>query len=182
MAEDNTDTIKIAGNDFVVPNRYKDGDEINALEAQALNQTFHENLRNNFAKKVTDKKQNKEDKDEVLPEDVVAELQAELDEYAQNYQFNARTGGGPGNPVMQEAMRIAKDKIREHIRKKAGVKISDYTTAQINAAAKQLIENNPEIKQLAEQRVEEAKATATANLDSLLANAKLSGEGEGAQA
>jgi hypothetical protein len=46
--------ITISGHSFNVPVRYEEGHELTAGEASALNQTYHENLRNNFAKKVKD--------------------------------------------------------------------------------------------------------------------------------
>ena len=48
------DQITIQGQVFRVPLRYKAGDVLKENEAGALNQTYHENLRNNFASKVRD--------------------------------------------------------------------------------------------------------------------------------
>ena len=45
-------TITIAGHAFQAPIKYAEGDTLEANEAGALNQTYHENLRNNFAKRV----------------------------------------------------------------------------------------------------------------------------------
>jgi hypothetical protein len=152
-----TDQITISGHTFNVPVRYEEGMELTAGEASALNQTYHENLRNNFAKKV---------KDAGASADLSA-LQSELDTYAGTYQFGVRTGGGVGvsrDPVMSEAMRIAKDKLRELI-KKAGKKPSDFTNETITAKAKELLDRQPEILALAKQRVAEQQALASADLD-----------------
>jgi hypothetical protein len=43
--------ITIAGQSFNVPIRYEEGHELTSGEASALNQTYHENIRNNLAKK-----------------------------------------------------------------------------------------------------------------------------------
>ena len=45
-----TDEITIAGQVFSVPVRYAAGHVLTEGEASALNQTYHENLRNNFAR------------------------------------------------------------------------------------------------------------------------------------
>ena len=94
--------ITIAGSVFNVPVRYEEGHELTANEAAALNQTFHENLRNNFAKRVDSRKENGE-----LDSDVKEELQSELDSYADEYEFGGPRGGAVRDPVMSEAMKMA---------------------------------------------------------------------------
>ena len=154
--------ITIAGHSFNVPVRYEEGHELTAGEASALNQTYHENLRNNFAKKV---------KDAGASADLTA-LQAELDKYATEYQFGVRTSSGVGvsrDPVMSEALRIAVKQIKDLIKAKGG-KPSDYEASAINGAAKTLL-SRPEGEQIlavARARVEEQKQLAQSNLGDLL--------------
>lgn len=156
--------ITIEGHVFNVPTRYEEGHELTANEAAALNQTYHENLRNNFAKKVKDKKANGE-----IEEDVLAQLQTDLDEYAEGYEFGVRTGGGAvRDPVMSEAMDLARTKIFEHLKTK-GIKRADVSAKQVTEYAKKLLEKNPTIIELARQRVEEARAAATSELDEIVA-------------
>lgn len=158
--------ITIAGHVFNVPTRYEEGHELTANEASALNQTYHENLRNNFAKRVEDKK---DGADRIEDEDILSALQADLDKYAEDYEFGVRTGGGAvRDPVMTEAMRISKGKIVEHLRRK-GIKMKDVEAAKITEAAKKLIEKNPEIMELARSRVAEAQAAAASELDDVVA-------------
>lgn len=154
--------ITIAGQTFNVPVRYEEGHELTENEAGALNQTYHENLRNNFASRV---------KDGVAAGKSIEDLQSELDTYAESYQFGVRVGGGgrTGDPVLREAMLIAKAKITEHLRKK-GVKMKDVDSKTVSEAAKKLIARSPEIMELAKQRVEEAKSAAATDLDSLVAD------------
>lgn len=152
--------ITISGHSFNVPVRYEEGHELTAGEASALNQTYHENLRNNFSKKV---------KDAGASADLAA-LQAELDTYANDYQFGVRTSGGGAvsrDPVMAEAMRIAKKIVGEKI-KAAGKKVSDYEQAAINGAAKALIDRDPAILETAKARVSEQQSLASADLGDLL--------------
>jgi hypothetical protein len=153
--------ITIAGEIFNAPIRYEEGHELTAGEAGALNQTFHENLRNNFAKRVKDAK-------EAGSIDMIA-LQTEFDKYAEEYSFGVRTGGGVvRDPVMAEAMVIAKGRIRARIKAK-GLKQTDVAASAVTDGAKKLIAKDPTIMELARKRVEEAQAAASADLDELVA-------------
>lgn len=157
-----TDTITIAGHAFTVPTRYAEGHELTAGEASALNQTYHENLRNNFAKKV---------KDGTEANVGVEVLQSQLDTYAAEYEFGVRTGGGgaPRDPVMSEAMNIAKGIIRQALKKK-GKKITEVDPKAITEAAKTLIGRDAAIMETARARVAEAQAAAQEDIGDLLDN------------
>lgn len=145
--------ITIAGSTFNVPVRYEEGHELTAGEASALNQTYHENIRNNLAKKA---------KEGTL-------TQEEVDSYAEGYQFGVRAAGAgvSRDPVMSEAMRIAKKQIAELL-KKSGKKVGDYTVETINGAAKALLAKDPAIMDLARQRVQEQQSLASADLGDIL--------------
>jgi len=160
--------ITIAGKTFNAPLRYEEGHELSAGEAAALNQTYHENLRNNFAKRVKDAEEaDKFDQDG---------LQAELDAYAEGYQFGVRMGGGPTrDPVMSEAMAIAKVQIRQALRKK-GISLNSVKAQALTEAAKKLVDKNPQIMELAKQRVEEAQAAAADDLSELVSGLPLKEE------
>jgi hypothetical protein len=157
--------ITVAGKVFNAPIRYEEGHELTAGEASALNQTFHENLRNNFAKRV-------KEADEAGAFDEAA-MQAEFDAYAEQYQFGVRSGGGgvSRDPVMQAAMNIAKTQIRAAIKKKYGnsVKVDNAT---ITDKAKQLLASpkGEPIMSLAKQRVAEEQAAAADDLGDLVAD------------
>ena len=145
--------ITIAGSAYNVPVRYEEGHELTAGEASALNQTYHENIRNNLAKLA---------KEGTL-------TQEKVDEYSGNYQFGIRAAGTgvTRDPVMAEAMRIAKKQIAELL-KKNGKKVGDYEVEAINKAAKALLDKSPEIMDLAKQRVAEQQSLASADLGDLL--------------
>lgn len=146
--------ITIAGHSFNVPVRYQEGHELTSGEASALNQTYHENIRNNLAKRAKEGTLTQED----------------VDAYAADYQFGVRaagTGGATRDPVMSEAMRIAKKQLGEML-KKAGKKIGDYEVSAINSAAKALLDKSPEILDIARQRVAEQQSLAQADLGDIL--------------
>lgn len=154
--------ITISGHVFNVDNRYEEGHELTANEAAALNQTYHENLRNNFAKKVEEQKNGA---DRIEDQRVLANLQDQLDKYAAEYEFGVRTAGGyTRDPVMAEAMKMAKDRALESMRKK-GIKRKDVEASAITERAKKILAKNPSIMDLARERVSQLQAMATADLD-----------------
>jgi hypothetical protein len=134
--KDQYDQITIQGQTFRVPVRYAQGHTLTEGEASALNQTFHENLRNNFAKKVT------EGQEAGLGMDV---LQQQLDDYANEYQFGVRTGGGGfrGDPVMTLAMNSAREIIRGAIKAK-GLDVDEWPASRISQAAKAILDSQGE--------------------------------------
>jgi hypothetical protein len=150
-----SEQITIAGATFSVPLRYEEGHELTAGEASALNQTYHENIRNNLAKKA---------KEGSL-------TQADVDAYASEYQFGVRaagTGTRTSDPAMSEALRIAKDQLKAKL-KAAGKSLNDYEASAITTAAKELIERDPAILELAKQRVAEQQSLAATDIGDLLA-------------
>jgi hypothetical protein len=155
MANNSYDQITIQGKNFRVPIRYAAGHTLKENEAGALNQTLHENLRNNFAKKVV------EGVEAGLSDEV---LQQQLDDYAADYQFGVRGGGGGyrGDPVKTLAMNMARDLIRQLLKKK-GVDMDTWPAAKISTAAQSILESQGEdgtIMTHARKQVEAEKAAA----------------------
>src|SRR5215475_3025734 len=137
MAEGNSyDQITIQGQTFRVPIRYAAGHTLTEGEAGALNQTLHENLRNSFAKKVA------EGTEAGVP---LETMQQQLDDYAAEYQFGVRTGGGGfrGDPVMTLAMNIAREVVRGAI-KDRNLDADDWPASRITQAAKALLDTQGE--------------------------------------
>lgn len=110
MAANNPDEnaaqeLTIQGKNFSVPVPYVAGPcDLTAGEAAALNQTFAENVRNNFAAKM---------KQAAGATPPVELGQADLDEYVDDYEFGKRTGRGPRDPVGTEERRLATTAIKE---------------------------------------------------------------------
>ena len=105
-------TITISGVKFTVPSRYSAGHVVTAGEADALNQTLWENIRNNRAPHV--KKAVEAGADH-------ASMQADVDAYAESYQFGvrgtntdavllafARKNGFESVEAMNEALAVSK--------------------------------------------------------------------------
>lgn len=152
------DQITIQGQTFRVPIRYQSGHVLTENEADALNQTYHENLRNNFASKVRDGSE----------AGVSLEtLQQQLDDYAADYQFGARGGGGPRDPVMTLAMGVARELIRNAIKNK-GLDPDEWPATRISQAARQYLDQQgPDGKIIARarQQIEEERELAKSSLE-----------------
>jgi len=158
------DTITIQGASFTVPDRYTEGHVLTANEASALNQTFHENLRNNFAKQVKDVKGDAEE----IDSESLADLQAKLDAYAESYVFGVRSASGPrapADPVGKEAFSIAREAVRAAIRKK-GLNPTNFEAKQIAELAQKALESNLDrFTAMAKQRIAEREAIASEEFD-----------------
>lgn len=116
---DNTPLV-ILGVTFDCPAPYDAGHTCNLFEARQLNQVFAENLRNNFTKRVKAVKAAQAGR---APEEIVAAmatLRVEFSAYAAQYSLgNTRgTRAQSGDPVMAEALRIAKPMVRSYYARK----------------------------------------------------------------
>jgi hypothetical protein len=136
--------ITIQGHPFDVPIRYAPGHTLTEAESTALNQLYHSNLRNNFAKKVKATDQSAP----LTPEGLKA-LQDQLDTFAANYQFGARAGkpvsssAGVRNPVMTLALNMARDTVRKAI-KDRDLSEADWPPTAVTVAAKALLDHQGE--------------------------------------
>lgn len=167
-----TDEITIAGQVFSVPVRYAAGHVLTEGEASALNQTYHENLRNNFAKTVKDARTVPSDGDtptstRELTESDVAALQSQLDAYAAQYEFGVRAVSTrvPADPVAREAINIAKEVIRNALR----LAKKTATAEQVAELAGKLVERDAKYREMAQARVDQMKAIADVSLGDLAA-------------
>src|SRR4051812_23750391 len=155
------ETITIAERPFQVPNPFAEGHVLTASQADALNQTFHENIRNNLAKKL---------KEVTDP----TEAQKIVDEYANDYEFGVRGGGGGSrDPVMTEALSMAREIVKRQLQKK-GHKISGegaVTAKEITALAKQALDKHPEWVESARETVKRNKELAASFLQAETAEA-----------
>jgi hypothetical protein len=174
MANGGYDQITIQGSVFRVPIRYAAGHVLTEGEAGALNQTLHENLRNNFAKKVA------EGTEAGVPMET---MQQQLDDYANDYQFGVRSGGGGfrGDPVMTLAMNVARELVRNAIKTK-GLDTDEWPASRISQAAKALLDSQGEdgkIMQTARKTIEAEKEAAKEAMQSV--NELLGGMAQAAQ-
>jgi hypothetical protein len=156
-----TQSIKIQGAVFQAPMPFAAGHVVSEIEAKVLNQTFAENLRNNFASQVKKALEDeKVESTEQLSDEALEKLRAAFDEYAAGYQFaGPRQTRAPVDPIEREANRLAADIIRSKLRAK---KIDIKTVSNFDDLVEKFLASpaGEEIKAEAKRRVEQLKAVA----------------------
>jgi hypothetical protein len=162
-----TEEITIQGQAYKVPLRYAAGHVLKDNEATALNQLLHNNLRNNFSQKVV--KATKAADGGTVD---VAALQAQLDEFAARYEFGMRMtkGGAPVDPAEHLAMVRARDIVRRAVKDKG----LQWTAAQVDEAASQLLAKqgaDGALISAARQQIEAEKSVATEMLAEVMPQA-----------
>lgn len=179
--------IVIAGLEFLVQPRYAAGHVLLENEATALNQTYAENLRNNFASKVKAaasaqlksvievngwtedevKALTKEQVEELsTPQgEALAELNTLFTTYSADYVFSGkRAPAVPVDPVGKEAYKMAKQVLTEHFRK---LNVDMKKVDNLDDLIGGLITKNPSIREEAQRRVDTAKSLATLSMPGL---------------
>jgi hypothetical protein len=167
MPETDTDMITIQGHDFPVSPRYEEGHQLTEVEADVLNQTYYENLRNNFAGRIKAARKEHNVEEGTLPEHIYQSLQGDFLTYAKEYEFGVRrTSTGPGaDPVRAAALTMARTAIKDALR--GAKKLKDTPTEAIEAAAERLVASNPQFLEKARVAVEERRKNADAALQAL---------------
>lgn len=156
--------ITIKGVLFTVPAPFVEGHVLRANEADVLNQTLAENLRNNFASTVASAIEAAGDVEKID----VAALQGQLNEYVTGYDFGVRRSGGGGAPKLEPRERIARDIAREKVKeaiKSKGKKVSDFDAAKLNELAMGLVEKDPFYLSEADRRIKAQQKAAADSID-----------------
>lgn len=160
--------IKVEGLIFSAPAPYKAGHVLLENEASTLNQTFAENLRNNFAKQVKSAKEEAAKNGGSLAENVDApeDLQTKFTEYANDYEFGSRRVAGSGDaslpkdPIQREAHIMARQMIRDHCKSK-NIKVD---SEQVNQMVPGLLAKRLDLMEEAKRRVEAKSAVSLEDL------------------
>ena len=115
-----TETRKIGGYLFELEPRYAEGHVCTAIEANVLNQTLFENVGNNWRSSIVEMEDENEKNggNKALTEEQLAKMKADILADSREYQFGQRStrASTPRDPVLAEAIKIAKDDIRLHLR------------------------------------------------------------------
>jgi len=150
--------ITVQGVILAAPMPYEAGHELQENEASVLNQTWLENLRNNFASRVRDAykeagawdDETDKPKRELLADEVRA-IQHAFDEYVKGYEFGVRTGGRtPVDPIMAQALQLAEVQIKKAIKAK-GMSLSEVGKEKIRDLCTEAVEKNPKFLEKARQ-------------------------------
>lgn len=192
MADDNTaneaealptQEVTVAGMTFLADMPYKVGDVITAGEASALNQTYSENLRNNFAGRVkkakeaalTDAKkawveagsQGAEPTEATLNDKVVNDLRNAWDEYASTYEFNGRrVARQQGDPIEREARKLAWQMIAAHCKEASPpIDTKTFTDDKKDELIIQVLDKYPDVREAARSRIEAMKSVVNKDIN-----------------
>lgn len=158
--------ITIKGVLLKVISPYTAGHTLTEEEANVLNQTLAENLRNNFAPRIK-----KAIEDVGGDENAVdtKSLQGELNDYTAEYEFGVRRGGSVAvDPVTKGAIALARDAVKKALKAK-GKDLKDFSADQIRELAERAVEANPKFRELAAHQLELKKAAAQETLSDLAA-------------
>ena len=158
-----TKEITIKGLTFVVPAPFAEGHVLKANEADVLNQTLGENLRNNFAGTVA---KAVEAAGSVEAVDKAA-LQKELNAYVVSYEFGIRRTGSSKpkvEPRVKIALRLATEKVKAAIRAK-GKKVTEFSAEKIAAFAEALLEKDPSFYAEADRQLKASQKVAADAID-----------------
>lgn len=141
-----TRVIRCQGFELSAPQPYSEGHTVTQNEANVLNQTLVENLRNNFASRLRSRQEEAAQNGETYSPDL-NELQAEFDEYIAGYEFGVRPAGGGGgraySPEEREARKLARQTVSAAIQAK-GHKIKDIPTDKMRELVEAFYEQNQE--------------------------------------
>ncbi len=149
--------LLIAGVTFDAPERFKEGHVLTAVEASALNQTYYENLTNNFSPKVKKLKKN----GDVIPEDLLVGIKGEFEVYARDYQFRGKAlSKAPTDPIGAIAVKLAREKINEALRAK-GIKKENLPEGRFDELVNELALTNEVIRAEAKRRLEAMNSIST---------------------
>ena len=140
-----TESAKVQKVSVTIPAPYKEGHKLRANEANALNAYYVNCIRNAVAQDA------KSAVEQAGGEDAVdaSAIQQLVDAVVAEYDFG-QTGTRGGDPVEREALEIARNSVRQAIRKK-GANVSDYATKAITAKAKEILATDKHGKAIREK-------------------------------
>lgn len=165
--------ITVQGLTLQAPAPYAEGHQLSATEANVLNQTYSENLRNNFASQLQSKTKESLGKD-ATDEQVAAaikgmraeEVQGDFDAYASKYEFGVRVGGGgrSADPVERMMKEIAENRVSEALKAK-GIQKSKLDKGVFSQRVEQFIAKyEPDLRKMAEKQVKDRAKLVTEDI------------------
>lgn len=158
---------------FKAPQPYGAGHVLKENEASALNQTFLENLRNNFAAKVRAAREAVAKSLGVKVDEVKNDqldktaLDDDFSKYAAEYEFGTRKGGRILDPIEREMRDIAEEIVKAALRSK-NIKLNSVSPQQMDQYIQGAIAKRPAIREEAERRVAATSAAAEIELGDLI--------------
>lgn len=163
-------SLKIAGLHFSLsrPIPFHTGHVLTEAEASVLNQTWVENLRNNFAAKVKAAVDAipAEEKTNGIPEGLLTALQTEFNTYASTYTFGIRAPKAHVDPIEHLAQKIAKEAISTRLRERK-IDIKSISAEKMQEYITSYLAKYPDARKEAKRRLDAMRKAVAADLDDL---------------
>lgn len=176
--------VLIQGVRFIIASPYKEGYQLKANEASAMNQLLAENIRNNMASTVRNAKLKQigwsEEKIKAakaeqanpaaegvqLTQEAVAELQGQIDEYVTGYEFGVRSGTRK-DPLEREMEAISKAILDDALRNagKQPSKLFKENRTKYDALLNRILEENRDEIESRARTILQQRAGIAAELD-----------------
>jgi hypothetical protein len=156
--------FNIKGVPFTVPHPFVEGHVLTEGEARVLNQTFKENIRNNFNAVVVRALEAAAAEGSEVD---VAELQEALEAYIAEYEFGqtAARASSKTSPLDREIERLARQVVVNAIKAK-GLKVKDIDADKVESFVAQVIASKGDVLRAEAEKVLAARAsTAGISLD-----------------
>lgn len=147
--------IVISGVTFHAPLKYSEGHTITANEAAALNSLFHSDLQRSFKKRVEGAK----GETGQIHGDKLTELKEEFKKLISSHDFSPKTPGNSFDPIEREAIKLAIPAVRKGLVKK-GFDPGNFTQAQIEKMALDILPRYPKFREEAMRRFNEMRMIA----------------------
>lgn len=128
-----------------VPKPYSEGHELRENEAEAMNQVYAENIRNNITTRI----KRMIDNGDTVDQETVDQM---VQEYVQTYDFGTRASAGPRLSAEEKKARsLAKDAVKKKIRDAEDQDLKDFTNERLDELALEALEKNPHIRDKAKE-------------------------------
>lgn len=152
--------LTVQGITFPLPltPRYSEGHVLTLVEASVLNQTFAENLRNNWAGRMKAHldKVAKDVPTESLDASIIEQLRTDFVEYAGTYTFGFRQPRIVLDPIEHLARKLAKETILSALRERK-IDVKTISAEKMEEYVTSLLGKRPDLRKEAKRRIDATK-------------------------
>lgn len=156
--------ITIQSTSFTAPAPFSAGHVLTDVEANVLNQTFAENLRNNFAARMKRRQEENEELKKSGKPTLPDLSQSDFDTYAAEYRFGVKATRTSVDPVMAQARLLAESALRKRLKAK-GIQIKSIPEENWDKLIEEILTKYPQLTEQAKKIVETKRLAGEAIAD-----------------